>query len=344
MAIDKLAIDFGSAYTKIYKYGAGLVLSEPTVVTVSTDGHNKMLSAGNEAKKQIGKTTENSKVVFPVFEGEVVNVKMAVELLKYFLNKIEFKGGLFGADAIFSVPCGATLNTLQKLSDVASQCGIKDVSFVEAPLLALFGLQIPLAEYTPYFVVDMGAGVTNIAALSTDGVVGGISMNYGGNHVDTNLIDYIVSQYNLQVGVLTAENLKVSIGALDQNDELGKLVNGRFVSSSGKDDRYSHGVPRSVNVKANKISKPIFDYYDKIAEMVVQVLAKLPPEVAAEIRYTGINLVGGMASVYGLEQYFSKKLGMKVVTYKHPQLCSALGGGELLSKPEIVKKIKIKAE
>ena len=105
MAGRKLAIDFGSSYTKIYMYGVGVVLVEPTVVAVSTDGRNEIRAIGSEAKKLIGKTAENTRTVYPVYEGEIVNARLAEAALKYFIKKIEYKNRLLGNSAVF--PCRA---------------------------------------------------------------------------------------------------------------------------------------------------------------------------------------------------------------------------------------------
>ena len=48
----KLAIDFGTAVTKIYKIGSGIVLSEPTCVTLQKDT-GEIRAFGSEAKRLI---------------------------------------------------------------------------------------------------------------------------------------------------------------------------------------------------------------------------------------------------------------------------------------------------
>ena len=101
MAVDKLSIDFDSVNTNIYMLGGGLVLSEPTVAAVGTSEKSEVKAIGEDAKKLIGKTSKSTKIVFPVFEGEIVNENVAVGLLEAFLKKIEVKGGLLGCQAIF---------------------------------------------------------------------------------------------------------------------------------------------------------------------------------------------------------------------------------------------------
>ena len=69
MATVKLAIDFDSVKTNVYKLGSGLVLSEATVATVSQDDKHEIKLIGDDAKKLIGKTAKNTKIVFPLFDG-----------------------------------------------------------------------------------------------------------------------------------------------------------------------------------------------------------------------------------------------------------------------------------
>ena len=140
---DKIAIDFGSLTTNIYKLGSGVVLSEPTVAAVSGD-KGELKAEGLEAQKLIGKTADNTKIVFPVFEGEIVNEVVATKLLISFLRKIGVASKLVGVHAVFSVPCGITGEMLQKYQKVAKNAGISKVDFVEAPLLSAIGHRLPI--------------------------------------------------------------------------------------------------------------------------------------------------------------------------------------------------------
>ena len=293
MAI-KVAIDLGTSETEIYTLEGGVVLQEPTVVAVDeTAGGKNIKAVGAEAKKLIGKTAENTKIVFPVFEGEVVGEKFAGVMLGEFLKKIRFSRG-FSAEAIAAVPCGAEPALLKKMYKVFASVGISGVHFVEDPIAAAIGQHIPLSESAPCFVINMGGGVTNIAALSLDGIIAGVSVSIGSKNTDVWLIDYIADNFGLQIGLLTAERIKLQIGSLFEGDTLGTVVNGRDLTT---------GRPRSVVLKAENIAEPIKRYYDKVAELALSVLAKLPPEVSAEIRHAGIYVSGGAASVVGLESY-----------------------------------------
>ena len=332
MAISKLAIDFDSVNTNIYVVGSGLVLSEPTVACINLEDNNEVKCVGEEARKLIGKTTNNTKIVFPVFEGEIVNLSVAQSLLSSFLDKISVKNSLFGCQAIISVPCGCSYDVISKYKKVAKNSGIGKVYFAEAPILSALGQRIPLNNSTPCFVVDMAGGTTNIAAVTLDGIIAGISVNFGYNQISIDVMDYIAENYGLQIGLLTAEKIKKEIGSLADNDALTTVINGRDLKN---------GAPRSISIRAMDLEAPIKKYYDKIWELAVSVLKKLPPEVCAEIRNSGIYVSGVASNVYGLEKYYSDKFAMKINIAENGAMAVALGGGIAIGNTKLLKKVAI---
>ncbi len=333
--MEKLAIDFDSLTTNIFKVGSGMVLSEPTVVAVNTTDKNQIKAYGQEAKKLIGKTAEKTKTVFPVFEGEIVNEESAIKLLNYFLKKVGVTSRLFGVHAVFGVPCGITGDLLLKYENVAKSAGINKVYFVEAPILSALGQRVPLNDFSPCFVIDMAGGTTNVAVLSLDGIIAGFSVNVGVNKICTDLIDYIAEVYGVQIGLLTAERIKNEIGSLSDDDGLSTLVHGRDAKT---------GTPRAISIKAVDILTPIKKYYDKIIGLAKELLVKLPPEVSAEIRKSGLYLSGAGVKVYDIERYFSNEFSMKINVAENADMSVALGGGIAIGNTQLLKKISVKTK
>ncbi len=331
MAGIDLCLDLGTSNTSIYKLRSGVVLREPSVVAVNTDA-GVIKAFGIEAKKLIGKTAENTKIVFPIFEGEIVNEKISSILLGSFLKKIKHKSSMFSGSTLISVPCGAEISSLEKFKKVCSSNGLTNVSFVEAPILSAIGQHLPLSESNPCFVIDMGGGNTNIAALSLDGIIAGISVNLGGGNIDIELIDFVCDNYGLQIGLLTAERLKMQVGSLIRNDTLSTVINGRDIET---------GKPRSIVLTAEDIFPVVKKYYDKIAELAISVLAKLPAEVSAELRHSGIYVSGGGAFFTGLEEYYQEKFGLKINISGDADIAVISGAGELIGNKRLLKKLRI---
>ena len=330
MSTLKFAIDFDSSYTNIYKLGSGLVLTEPTVSAVEDNAECKIKAIGREAYKLIGKTTKDTKIVFPVFEGEIVNEKVASELLFGFLMKVGYTSKLLGCSAIFGVPCGATSEMLNKYRRVAKAVGIGKVYFAEKPLLSALGQRIALTDSSARLVIDMSGGTTSIAALSLSGVIAGLSINFGSNKISADVIDFVASKFGVQIGLQTAEKLKKEISSLDEGDGLSLIVSGRDVRT---------GEVKTLTIRSGDVLEPIKCYFDKIIEITQSLIKKLSPETAAEIRRSGVYVSGGSSKTYGLQNYFAKKLGLNVNVAENGLYSVAIGGGLAIADKEILKKI-----
>ena len=328
----KLSIDLGSTMTKIYRADAsnGIVLAEPSCVAVTGEEHT-VRAVGKDAKKLLGKTTEWTDVVYPIYEGKIVDKKLAAEMLKEFLSRVGLGFAMKRAETVFSVPCGISDSQLADYMELAEECGLKKAHFIEVPYLAALGADVSFAEERPVFCIDVGGGVANVAAVSSGGMIAGLSMNLGGNNMDMNIIDKISKTRGLNIGLLTAERIKNEIGSLSQNARGTTVAEGSSVSTD---------LPASVSVQALEIADCIRVYIDKILEYSLLVLNKLPAEVAADIHQSGIYLSGGVMKVPYLAEYVSKKVEMAAHACKDPQFAVANGGGIALRDKKLLAKLE----
>lgn len=332
MRNNAIAIDMGSVNTVIYQLGSGVVLSEPSVVALSVNGKSSIRAVGSEAKKLIGKTAETTKIVFPIVEGEIADIKNATAMTENFLNKITLRKLSLRPKALVSVPCGIENDEIKKYAKVLSGAGVYNADFVESPILTALGLGIPVSESTPCFIIDVGGGTTNIAAVSLDGVIAGVNVNMGGRNVDAMIINRIADLFGLRIGMLTAERIKTQIASLIEGDATRTVINGRDIES---------GKPRSVSVSASDVLLPVAAFFDKIFEIASMVMAKLPAEVSAEIRRSGVYFSGGVSRLPGLDGYFREHMAIRANVFEDPEMTAAIGGGILLGNEKLLKKVRI---
>ncbi len=332
MRNNAIAIDMGSVNTVIYQLGSGVVLSEPSVVALSVNGKSSIRAVGSEAKKLIGKTAETTKIVFPIVEGEIADIKNATAMTENFLNKITLRKLSLRPKALVSVPCGIENDEIKKYAKVLSGAGVYNADFVESPILTALGLGIPVSESTPCFIIDVGGGTTNIAAVSLDGVIAGVNVNMGGRNVDAMIINRIADLFGLRIGMLTAEKIKIQIASLIEGDATRTVINGRDIES---------GKPRSVSVSASDVLLPVAAFFDKIFEIASMVMAKLPAEVSAEIRRSGVYFSGGVSRLPGLDGYFREHMAIRANVFEDPEMTAAIGGGILLGNEKLLKKLRI---
>lgn len=332
MKLPTLSIDLGSSETKIYQIGAGVVLSEPSVIAINETGKRRIKAIGLDAKKLIGKTVDGTVVSSPIYESQIENELYASLMIENFLNKVTLKKLGRRPAVLFAVPCGADNGSIKRFEKVLNDCDVFNIHFVESPVLTALGAGVPLTESNPCFVIDIGGGTTKIAAVSLGGVISGISVNIGGKSLDKMIIDYIESEFDLKIGMLTAEKLKIQVGSLLEKDNTTTVVNGRDLIT---------GKPRAVSVSSRDLYPTVKVFFDKIFELSGMVMAKLPAEISADIRRAGVFFAGGTSKLVGLEEYFRFNMGIKANVCEEPAFATAIGGGIVSGNEKLLSRIRI---
>ena len=70
-----MAIDLGTANTLVVLKSRGVVLNEPSVVAVITEGGKKsVLAVGDEAKTMLGRTPGNIAAIRPLKDGVIADL------------------------------------------------------------------------------------------------------------------------------------------------------------------------------------------------------------------------------------------------------------------------------
>ncbi len=334
MKSNVIAIDLGSSKTAIYRADAGLALFEPSVVALERDEKRTLKSVGNDAKKLIGRAAESTEVVMPIYESLISDEKATATMLETFINRITLHRLSARPSVIMNVPCGINIEELKKFDRVLQECGVSQVSFVESPILTAIGLGLPLSS-SPIFLIDIGGGTTEISAISSDGVICGMSVNIGGRSIDQMISYFIEDNYMLKIGELTAETIKHSIGSLLEGDQMTMIVNGSDTIT---------GRPKAISLSSSDMQMPIITFFDKIFQIVGMVMAKLPAEVAADIRRSGVYFSGGVSKIVGLEEYFNKKMGMRANLSTKGEIAALYGAGFLTTDNKLLKKYMIKTK
>src|SRR5438552_17237763 len=83
-----IGIDLGTANTLGYVKDQGMVLREPSVVAVQSGTH-KVLAAGDEAKRMLGRTTSNIVAVRPLKDGVIAALEVTEATLRPFMSKVD---------------------------------------------------------------------------------------------------------------------------------------------------------------------------------------------------------------------------------------------------------------
>ncbi len=325
----KLGIDLGTANTLVFLPGKGVILNEPSVVSVS-ERDNKILAIGFEAKDMIGKTPESIVTYLPMKDGVIADYRVTEAMLRYFINKALGKFNFFKPDVMVSVPAGVTSTERRAAIEATIRAGAKNAYVVKEPILAAIGAGIPIYESRGHMVVDIGGGTTDVAVISLGGIVASTSVKCAGNKIDKAIADYIKKTFNLAIGDKTSEEVKIKIGAaVFLEEELNVTIKGRD---------FIQGLPRSARVGTNEIVKAIDGELKQIIKAIKDVLQETPPELASDIIDQGIIMTGGSSQLRGFTDLVYRKTGVKAMLAEDPLFCVIKGTGIALDHLDVYKK------
>ena len=328
-----IGIDLGTANCLVHLKGKGIVLCEPSVVAIQRDT-GQVLAVGEEAKKMIGRTPGNIVAIRPMKGGVIADFDVTQSMLKYLINKaLQTRSILAKPRVVICVPSGVTTVEERAVKEAAIQAGAKEAYLIEEPMAAAIGAGLPVHEPTGNMVVDIGGGTTDVAIISLGGIVTSRSIRIGGDEMDDAIMQYIKRTYNLMIGDRTAEEIKINIGsAYLENLHETYDVRGRDLVT---------GLPKNITINAEEIQNALQDPITSILETIKVCLERTPPELAADIMDRGIVLIGGGASLRGLDTLVAMETGMPVHVAEDPMSCVATGTGKVLENIDTLKKVKL---
>ncbi|WP_027008933.1 rod shape-determining protein [Conchiformibius kuhniae] len=323
-----LAIDLGTANTLIYVGGKGIVLDEPSVVSVQDDpmgsGKKITLAVGREAKKMLGRTPETIQAVRPMKDGVIADLGVTERMLKAFIHKANNNRFISAPRIVICVPCGSTQVERRAIRDSAEAAGASAVHLIEEPMAAALGAGLPVASPTGSMVVDIGGGTTEVGIISLSGVVHSQSVRVGGDAFDEAIVHYVRRNYGMMIGEATAEEIKKQIGSAFPGMEVTEMeVKGRNLAE---------GVPRSFIITSNEVLEALADPISQIVHAVRSTLEKTPPELGADIAERGLVLTGGGALLKGFDRLLAEETGLPVTIAEDPLTCVVRGAGLALNE------------
>lgn len=320
-----IGIDLGTANTLVYVRGRGVVINEPSVVAIN-DKTGQMVAVGKAAKIMLGKTPPHIRAVRPLSHGVISDFEVTEELLAYLINKAQ--GGrarFFGPRVVVGVPTGVTNVQSRAVRDAALTAGAREVYIIEEPMAGAVGAKLPVHEAVGTMVLDIGGGTCDIAVLSLSGTVASKSSHIAGDRFNENIIDYVRNEFRLSIGEPTAEDIKMSIGAvLPQPDMLQRSVRGRDLAT---------GLPREVELNDTHIREALSSSLDALLDALKEVIEQTPTELLSDVLEHGVVVFGGGALLRGLPELLAKMLGVPVRVASDPLTSVVRGTGIITEDP-----------
>ena len=315
-----IAVDIGTNNTRIYVKDKGIVVNEPSVVIVRGDNTKNIIAIGDSAEEMIGRSAGNIRIVHPLRDGVIVDYEMAQVMIHYFVSKAIGTRHFVNPRMVVTMPGSVSKVERRAVINALERIGARQIFVVEQAFAAALGTGLPVYEPQGSFVVDIGAGTTEVALVSMGGIVLSHSIRIAGNKIDEAISGYLKKQHAILVTDRVAERLKFDLADVraGENMEHIAVVRGRDIAT---------GMPLTVDVNMAKVSEAIREPLKEILAAIKWVLGRIPPEFAADTLKNGIFLTGGSAALPNLDSMIASEFGVPVSVARDAGECTTLGAG-----------------
>jgi len=314
-----IAVDIGTNNTRVYVKNKGIVVNEPSVLIVKDDASKDVIALGDSAEEFIGRSAKNVRVVHPLRDGVIVDYEMAQIMIHYFVSKAIGTRHFFRPRVVVTMPGKVSKVEHRAVINALEKIGARQIFVVEQAFAAALGTGLSVYEPQGSFVVDIGAGTTEVAVVSMGGIVLSHSIRVAGNKIDEAISGHLKKDYAILVTDRVAEQLKIDLSDIRnvEEDHIA-VVRGRDIAT---------GMPLTVDVKMKKLTDAISGTIKEILDAIRWVLGRIPPELASDILENGIFLTGGTAAMPNLDTIIATEFGVPVSVARDAGECTILGAG-----------------
>ncbi len=324
----QIGIDLGTSNTRIFsKDKKKIIMRAPSVVSLDRETH-EVIASGRAAKLMLGKTPGNILAIRPLKQGVITEVEVTSLMVRDFLERLQLTAAFDKPQVLVCVPSGITEVERRAVEDAICESGARNtVGIIDTPIASAVGAGIHVSKARGAMLVDLGGGVSEASVISLGGVVHAKALRLGGDDLDQAIINYLKQNRSLLIGDVTAEILKIRVGAALPSIDRGSMeVCGRDL----RPDAGHIGLARLLEVGSAEVYTAIREPIREILAMIKSTLEETPPELAADIYDFGIVLTGSASLLPGMAEAIQEHTGIRVISAKQPGDSVVIGLGRML--------------
>src|SRR5207244_10906503 len=157
-----LAIDLGTANTRVDERGRGIVLNEPSVIALNSRTGD-VLAMGHEAWQMIGRTPGYIVAVRPLRGGAITDFDITQRMIRLLLQRVGVNR-FNRPRVVICVPSAITEVERRAVTEAARRAGAADAQLIEQPMAASIGSWRPIHEHVHSMVIEVDEG--NLESVS----------------------------------------------------------------------------------------------------------------------------------------------------------------------------------
>lgn len=318
-----VAVDFGTSMTRVWEKGRGLVVEQPTYLTIDSISR-KVLAFGQDAQEMAGRVAANVQVFRPIQKGQLWDSEIAKLYLQALLKDVLGRS-FFNPTLVFSVPFSLRQALEDEIVKLGYALGAREVLTVAQPLAAAIGAGMPVADASGGFILQLGAGVNEAGVVSLGTLVGVESSYLAGERFEQAVVLAVKNSHQVTVSTETARMLIKTLASLNVENKTSALVTGKSTKTSA---------PKEVQLTGEDLREPTEVMAVEYTRLIKDLLRKIPAELTVDIVDKGLLLSGGGAKLTGLEEYLVPQLGVPVSVVDDPDKAVIRGMGAIVENLE----------
>ncbi len=330
----EIGLDLGTANTVVYEHGAGVIVSEPSVVAYNTRT-SEIVAIGHAAKEMEGRAPGRIRVVRPLQRGTISDFRAAQTLVARLVDRALASRPRLAPRLIACIPACATDIECKAVEQAVRAAGARYTTYVPQALAAAVGAGLDVTSLRAQMIVNIGGGTTEIAIIGTAGIIRMSSLKLGGDFFDQAIVQKLRTQ-RFVIGLQTAERLKIEFGYA------GRVSGERYAKINGID--LDVMAPRSREVSAALVGEAMEEGVEHMLRAVRTMLEGTPPDVASDLLESGITLAGGGALIAGLAAEIGARTNVPTTVAPEALTCVARGAGEILGSPTLLERVRPQAD
>lgn len=315
---NNLAIDLGSENTVVLNYRKNKGEENEIIVNPTTVAYNKTndeIYIGEDADKLMDKTVD-FKIVKPVEYGVIVDNDVAVKMIRELIAKYLKRGILSDLNFYIATPSSSNVVDKRIFKEVLYDAGASNVFMVDSTLATALGAGLEVNSERAYMILNIGSDVTEVGIVSMKNTIYQKTFKLGGQDICEALISIIKNNYNVSIGMKTANQLLRELGTfyIDSSNAKDKVtVQGK--SFDVKDIR----IAKNINIKRSEVFQAIQIVIDDLIFKINEILDEIPSDIFTEVVNGGIYIAGGVALIDGIDAFIGERLDIKSTVIKNPK-------------------------
>lgn len=315
-----IGIDIGTTQISICTAEDGLLLKEPSVAAVMLDT-DEVVEAGTAALQMVEAHPDKYRLCWPVWDPVVKCAEILSAMLRLLLRRAIGRTA-WKPQIMLSIPCDLTEAQANAVEDAALAAGAAKAHLLEAPICAALGAGVDFSAPVGRMIVHMGASRTEIAVIFIGEMVAHITVPTGGAQFDSAIIQHLRSKHKLLIGKKTAEQIKIRLLTVKDQETRTLNVKGRCMETKE---------PRIVTLSSREMLGAISETLAEVMDGIVTTLDHIGDDMRADIVKEGILLTGA-GVLNGFDWFLNQLFKVRVQIADNAAIAAVEGAALALSR------------